>query len=257
MKYAKNLGDKMDISYYNYLAEDYNHKRQKPWKALIDFLKYVQIDNLDSPDFCLDIGCGNGRNFPLISSFSNHIIGLDNSIELLKLAQKNIEKQLTTPHMNDIDIQLILCSIGSIPIRPKTIGGVFMIAVIHHIKGKAKRRYIMKQIYEIVSDKGWLIVSLWRKYQKKYKWYFIKDLMKRFFLPEYKKKQIESGLSEFGDKNVPWILSKENKIISRFYHFFSRKEAKRLMNDFKTLEIVKLGGPGKADNFFFLLKKMS
>jgi SAM-dependent methyltransferase len=245
----------MNESYYNYLAEDYNHKRRKPWKALEDFLQKIDINKLGSSGYCLDIGCGNGRNFPLISFTSNHIIGLDNSIELLKFAQKNansfIEKKIERkPH-----IQLTLCSLDLLPIRSKTINSAYVIAVIHHIKKSKNRKVIMQQIYNIIKDNGWVIVSVWRKFQRKYRWFFFKDLMKRALLHNYSKLQAKEGLGEFGDKLVPWTLSKEGKTYLRFYHFFSYKEAKKLMNDFKIEDITKLGGPGKKDNFFFLLRK--
>lgn len=245
----------MTESYYNYLAEDYNHKRRKSWKALEDFLQEIGIDKLFYSGYCLDIGCGNGRNFPLISLTSNHIIGLDNSIELLKFAQKNANNQIkknieTKPH-----IQLILCSLDLLPIRSKAINGAYVIAVIHHIKGSKNRKLIMQQIYNILKDKGWVILSVWRKFQKKYRWFFLKDLMKRALIPNYSKVQTKKGLEEFGDKIVPWTLSKEGKIYHRFYHFFSHKEAKKLMDDFKIEVITKLGGPGKKDNFFFFLRK--
>jgi hypothetical protein len=115
----------------------------------------------------------------------------------------------------------------------------------------------MQQIHNILKDNGWVILSVWRKFQKKYRWFFFKDLMKRALIPNYSKIQNKKGLAEFGDKIVPWTLSKEGKIYHRFYHFFSHKEANRLVDNFKIEEISKLGGPGKKDNFFFFLSKVS
>lgn len=245
----------MGISYYNYLAEDYNLKRQKPWKALQDFFHRIENTNLKTCDLCLDIGCGNGRNFPLLSSVSSKIVGIDNSIELLKLAKKNMVLQMKDYDKANLSIQLILCSINSIPVRPEAVDGGSLIAVIHHIKGRNNRKAIMRQIYQAIKDNGWIIVSVWRKYQKKYRAYFLKDLIRRLFLPNYIKAQSKLGLEEFGDKQVPWTLSKENKTYLRFYHFFSLREARNLMKKFQTVKMIKLGGPGKKDNYFFLAKK--
>ena len=247
----------MKISYYNQLAEDYNHKRRKPWNALEEFLYNIEYKKLTSPRYCLDIGCGNGRNFPLISLNSHHIVGIDNSLELLKRAQENSNTQYKGYPENYTHIQLILCTIKSIPIRLNAIGGAFLIAVIHHIKGRNTRRKIMHQIYEIIETNGWLILSVWRKYQKKYRWYFLRDLMMRIFLPKYKRLQKQTELQEFGDKIVTWTLSKENKTYPRFYHFFSYKEAKQLMSNFEIIRMKKLGGSGKKDNFFYFLTKRS
>ncbi len=242
-------------SYYNYLAEDYDQKRKKPWKALEDFLQEIGINKLAFSGYCLDIGCGNGRNFPLISLTSNHIIGLDNSIELLRFAQKNANRHIKENSERNLHIQLILCSLNLLPIRSKAINSAYVIAVIHHIKSSKNRKMIMQQIYNIIKDNGWVIVSVWRKFQKKYRWFFFKDLVKRTLLPNYSKEQVQEGLGEFGDKIIPWTLSKEGKTYLRFYHLFSQKEAKKLINNFKIVETTKLGGPGKKDNFFFFLKK--
>jgi tRNA (uracil-5-)-methyltransferase TRM9 len=247
----------MKPSYYNQLAEDYNHKRENSWKALEKFLYNIEYNELKSPRYCLDIGCGNGRNFPLVSLNSYHIIGLDNSLELLKRAQMNSNNQFKGSLEKPTHIQLILCSIKSIPIRINAIGGAFLIAVIHHIKGRNARRNVMHQIYQIIETNGWLILSVWRKYQKKYRWYFLKDLIMRKFLQKDKKLQNQNELQEFGDKIVPWTVSKENKTYPRFYHFFSYKEAKRLLSNFEIIKVDKLGGPGKKDNFFFFLTKRS
>ncbi len=245
----------MDNTYYDYLANDYNLKRKKPWNALAEFLEDINRENLGSSGYCLDLGCGNGRNFPLYSSYSNHIIGLDNSIELLKKVQKNVEAMSNEQKKGLNHTQLILSSLKSLPIRSNVIHSVFMIAVIHHIKGIDNRNAIMEQIYDVIKGNGWLIISVWRRFQKRYKNFFIKDFIKRKVIENYSKEQEERGLSEYGDKFIPWTLSKEGKTYQRFYHFFSYREAKNLMEKFIISITKKLGGPNKKDNYFFLAKK--
>ena len=68
--------------------------------------------------------------------------------------------------------------------------------------------------------------------------------------------QNSTGLAEFGDKFIPWTVSKENKIYQRFYHFFTRKEVLTLFKDYKVLKINKWGGPTNRDNFFILAQKI-
>ena len=245
----------MQFSYYDSIAEDYDRKRKNPWHALVDFLEDIRFKNLVVSGYCLALGCGNGRNFSLYSQYSNYIIGLDNSIELLKLAQKNIKENPDNFKDKSLNIELILSSLQLLPFRPRVIRSVFIIAAIHHIRGLNYRISIMKQIYDILESKGYLILSVWRKFQKKFKFQFLRDYISRFLSPKYLKKQKEKGLSEFGDKYIPWTLSDQGKTYKRFYHFFSHKEVKKLVNHFRLLELKKLGGPHKKDNFFILAKK--
>jgi hypothetical protein len=67
--------------------------------------------------------------------------------------------------------------------------------------------------------------------------------------------QNKLDLEEFGDKFIPWTISKENLTYNRFYHFFSRKELKKLLQMYIIMELKKRGGPNKKDNFFVLAKK--
>jgi hypothetical protein len=73
----------------------------------------------------------------------------------------------------------------------------------------------------------------------------------------YRTTQNKRELEEFGDKFIPWTISKENLTYNRFYHFFSCKELKRLLKSFVIKELKKIGGPNKKDNFFVLAKKES
>jgi hypothetical protein len=68
-------------------------------------------------------------------------------------------------------------------------------------------------------------------------------------------KQKDKGLEDFGDKLVPWTLSKEKSVHLRFYHFFSKREVKKLLQDFEIIDFRLTGGPTDKDNFFVLARK--
>ncbi len=84
---------------------------------------------------------------------------------------------------------------------------------------------------------------------------FFFDGIKRSVSFKYKKQQEIDGLSQFGDKYIPWTLSEENMIFNRFYHFFSKREIKNLLKDFIIKEYKIMGGPNNNDNFFILAQK--
>lgn len=247
----------MEKDLYNFLAKDYHIKRSKPWKDLETFVKEIKEKEISFTGYNIDLGCANGRNFSLFIQPNNRLIGVDNSFEFLKIARDQLKSDNNLPKNSSNFIQLILSDILFLPIRPNVIQNIFSIATIHHIKDKTQLNYAISQYYCLLRDRGYFLFTVWRKYQKNYRTYFIKDKIKRLFNPKYRKIQINLGLNEYGDKFVPWTLSAEKKTYNRFYHFFSHKEIKKLLNKYIILEFKKMGGPNKTDNFFVLAKKES
>jgi SAM-dependent methyltransferase len=245
----------MEGSNFNQIANDYHLKRKKPWRPLEFFLNHLRNKSYTFRGLNLDLGCASGRNFKLMYSPPNKLIGIDLSIELLKIAKSNLKDINQFSQFESKFIQLLLGDITHLPIRQNSMQNVFSIATIHHVKKKSERKNTMLQIYELLEEGGNLIVTVWRKWQKKFRRYFLFEWFKRKFATDYKKQQELNGLGEFGDKYVPWTLSKEQVIYDRFYHFFSKNEMKKLLKNFKILEFRITGGPTNKDNFFIFARK--
>ena len=246
----------MNKKIYDYLALDYHNKRFYPWKDFASFYnKFIQ-EGISFNGICADIGCGNGRNFKIFLQSDIKLIGIDNSIEFLKISRNRIRKGNEYSAKDQRFIHLIQSDFNALPIRPEVVNNIFSIAAIHHIKTINNQDYALKQFYSILKNNGYILLTVWRKYQKKYRSYFIRDWLKRLFSSSYKMKQRNQGLLEFGDKFIPWTISKENLTYNRFYHLFSKKELKKLLASFKLKEMKKRGGPNKKDNFFVLAQKV-
>jgi len=246
----------MEKDLYNFIAADFSKKKSKPWKDLETFVEEIKEKEISFLGYNIDLGCANGRNFSVFIQPNNKLIGVDNSFEFLKIARDHIKSDNNLPKNSSNFIQLILSDILFLPIRPNVIQNILSIATIHHINDKTQLNYAISQIYYLLRNKGYFLFTVWRKYQKNYRSYFIKDKIKRLFNPKYRKIQIKLGLNEYGDKFVPWTLSAEKKTYNRFYHFFSNKEIKKLLNEYIILEFKKMGGPNKKDNFFILAQKV-
>lgn len=244
-------------STYNLIAKDYHLKRKKPWKDFENFILHLKNKYYKFFGNTIDLGCANGRHFEILSTFSEKLIGIDNSNEFLKIATSRLKNLELTFRALKSTPQLILSDICYLPIRPKSFHNVFSIATIHHIHTNLERKKFFSQIYNILKPGGYCCITLWRKFQKKYRFYFIRDLIKRVFSNQYRIKQKEKGLNYFGDKLVSWKISTDNKIYYRFYHFFSKNEVKKIIKGFKIREFKKLGGPNKKDNFFILTQKLN
>ncbi|MFX1568500.1 MAG: class I SAM-dependent methyltransferase [Promethearchaeota archaeon] len=245
----------MKKSCFNHIAQDYHLKRKKPWRPLESFINYLNKKKYIFNGVILDLGCGNGRNFKVLGISPKKLVGIDLSLELLKNAFTNLKdiNQYSIKESNFI--QILHGDISYLPFRPNIADTIFSIAAIHHIKNNSERKKSIMQIYDILRDNGNIILTVWRKWQKKYRFYFFSEWFKRNFIYNYKKQQGVIGLKEFGDKYVPWTLSKDQKTYNRFYHFFSKNELKKLLIGFKINEFQISGGPSNRDNFFIFAEK--
>ena len=247
----------MNKKTYDVLALDYHQKRFYPWRDFATFYNKLVKKGISFNGICADFGCGNGRNFKIFLQSDIKLIGIDNSIEFLKISRNRLRTGNDYTMKEQKSIDLIQSDIKAIPIRPNVVNNIFSIAVIHHIKDLNNRIYVIEQFYAILKNNGYILSTVWRKYQKKYRYHFIRDWLKRLYSSSYRIKQYNLDLGEFGDKFIPWTISKEKLTYNRFYHFFSRKELKKLLRSFKLKEMKKRGGPNKKDNFFVLTKKES
>lgn len=246
----------MEKNSYDFFAKDYHNKRRHHWKDLEIFLRELADKEIHFHGINLDLGCANGRNFDLFLQSNSKLVGIDNSIELLRLARKRLEEQNIKSKFNPKFINLVLSDVKALPLRPNAIKNVFSIATIHHIKRNIHRNEMITQLYSILKNNGFFVLTVWRRYQKKYRFYFIYDRIRRLLIPKYNKTQENLGLIEYGDKYIPWTISNKNLTYNRYYHFFSLKEIKNLLKIYLIKVILKRGGPNRKDNYFILTQKV-
>ena len=61
--------------------------------VIADLNTYTQ--NIDKNDCILEIGCGTGRiTQKILEQKPKHVIGVDNSLDMLKIAQKKLKKYI-------------------------------------------------------------------------------------------------------------------------------------------------------------------
>ena len=240
---------------FDRIANDFHLKRRKPWRPIEYYVKHLNRSGYRFSGYTIDLGCANGRHFKLFKNRQNKLIGIDFSLEFLKIAKAHLRDIEEFSIQESNNIQLLRADLKNLPIRENVISNIFSIATIHHVKDKDERERAIRDLYTRLKDKGFLIITVWRKWQKRYMGYFLNDLTKRVLKPYHKKQQEEKGLIEFGDKYVPWTLSQEGKTYYRFYHFFSKREIKKILQNFTIKEFLIMGGPSNKDNFFIFAQK--
>ncbi|MHA1240105.1 MAG: class I SAM-dependent methyltransferase, partial [Promethearchaeota archaeon] len=124
----------MNQKIYDILALDYHQKRLYPWKDFeLCFNKLIQ-KGVSFNGVNIDLGCANGRNFKVFLQSNIKLIGIDNSIEFLKISRNRLKSGNNYTMKEKRSIELIQSDINSIPIRPDAVNNIFSIATIHHIK---------------------------------------------------------------------------------------------------------------------------
>lgn len=243
----------MSDFYFNHIAEDYYNKRKKPWRPLISFMEDLKNEGFSFTGVSVDLGCAHGRHFDLFLNPQTKLIGIEKSFEFLQIARQFITDTLEFTSEQKKQLFLVHADFRFIPLRPNCIDNVFSIASLHHIKGQNHRDEHVMQIYQILKKNGLFIVTVWRKWQKKFR----KKILKRLFLKIIFWGGINKNprLPESGDVMVPWTLSSKNITIKRFYHLFTKRELVKLLWKFTIHVVEKSGGKSNKDNFFALVQK--
>ncbi|NCN07659.1 class I SAM-dependent methyltransferase [Candidatus Falkowbacteria bacterium] len=212
-------------SLYNKIAEDFYQTRKKPW-PITDLIKSYT----DSAKNIIDIGCGSGRLSELIAD-NQYYLGIDNSSELIKIAQNNYyNRKNLTFQVQDITDNIL---------TTKKFDLGLMIAVIHHIPTTELQLKILKNIYKSLAIGGDLIITSWNLWQKDY----------RHHLFNYKLKFRQYKILSFNDAFIPWKKNNVNE--SRYVHSFSKAELKKLLelSGFQIQEIFYEASGQKTSRF--------
>lgn len=215
------------------IAESFDKTRRKPWIQCVDF-----INTLPKNYVVADIGCGNGRHLIPCAKRCKRVIGVDFSRELLKIVKDKLEKEQIC------NAELVCSNVLNLPIQDNSIDAVLFIAALHNIKGRNNRIKSLKEIKRVLKEDGKALISVWSRWQDKYRKMFLKKWFKHF------------GKEEFGDIDIYWRQHGFN--IPRFYHLYSKRE---FLKDLKhagfeilNTEDVMIKSKKYPDNFFVICR---
>lgn len=216
------------------IAKSFDVTRRKPWKQCIDF-----INELPESAIVADLGCGNGRHLIPCADHCKKVIGLDISKNLLQITQDKIRK-------NGLgNVNLIHGNLVDLPFKDNSLDAILYIASLHNIKGRENRICSLKNVKRVLKKDGKALISVWSRWQDKYRRYFLKQLF--------------THKGEFGDIEIYW--KQHNIDVPRFYHLYSKRE---FIEDVKHsgLKINKIFGIKKYsklynDNYFIITEYMS
>lgn len=190
---------------YNTIAEEFSSSRVFPWEELQLFIPYIK-DNFK----ILDLGCGNGRLLKVLKESKSSIeyTGIDFSNKLIEQAKKDFPNYIfRVEDMNNLDFE------------ENSFDMIFMIASFHHLETKKERLELLKKINKWLKPGGYLFMTNWNLFQKKYFKFLFKNIFKK---------------KAWNDFFIPWqTYSKSGEKLWRFYHSFTRKELEYLLKKTK------------------------
>ncbi|MEK7118090.1 MAG: class I SAM-dependent methyltransferase, partial [Patescibacteria group bacterium] len=130
---------------YDTVAGEFSASRSKFWDELAFLVLCVKRG-----DNVLDIGCGNGRLFPLIKERRAKYTGIDCSEGLIHEA-----KQLHH------DGEFVVSDALALPFQNNTFDIAYSFAVIHHIPGKELRAQFVREAARVLHRNGIIVLSAW------------------------------------------------------------------------------------------------
>ncbi|MBU1329498.1 MAG: class I SAM-dependent methyltransferase [Gammaproteobacteria bacterium] len=140
-------------------AQQYLHKHQDGLARRLSHWRDVQVarqalKQVDEPNLVLDLPCGAGRFWPLLSEQPNRVIlAADNSADMLATARAAQPKAVVAR------VNTFKTSAFAIDLGDKAVDCIFCIRLLHHIESAEHRLAILREFHRVSRDS--LIVSLW------------------------------------------------------------------------------------------------
>ena len=205
---------------YNRIAKYFSDSRYDTWSELEQFKKYVK----DGQNI-LDWGCGNGRLLFLFKGEKIKYFGIDNSIELLKIARKKFGKEVKEGRAK------FYCTAKKAKKFPDGFFDlVFMIASLHHLPDEKTRLELLEKTYREMKEGAMLIITVW-------------NLKSDWATEKIKKDWKIIGENDF---LIPWKDEKSRVLVERDYHDFSEGELIDLLKK-AGFKIIKLDFYSKSN----------
>lgn len=193
---------------YDLMADKFSETRKFFWRDL-EFIGDYAKDG----DKVLDYGCGNGRLLELLARKNVNYTGVDVSQKLIDIAKNKYKPE-------NIEFYKINASQSSLAFENNYFNTVYSIAVFHHIPGEELRKEIIKEIYRVTKPGGYIIITVWNLWQKRY----IKNILKNWL-----NKIIGESKLDWNDCYVTF-KNNQGKVFNRYHYVFTKNELKSLFS---------------------------
>jgi ubiquinone/menaquinone biosynthesis C-methylase UbiE len=185
---------------YDRMAREFSSTRERFWSELA-FLAEHAMPGMR----VLDIGCGNGRFYPLLSERQVDYVGVDNSRGLLDEARKKYP-----------GITFTEGDATALPFPDRTFDIAFSFATIHHIPSAALRARFVAEAARVLKPGAPLIITTWFLREPPYRRAVLKSMLTGAF---------HIGGLDTGEIMLTFGKQKH----ARYLHAFTMKEFEALL----------------------------
>jgi len=210
----------LNNEFYQKHSESFDRSREYYWEGFKDALKYIKKGQK-----ILDLGCGNARFYKFLKENNSEIeyLGVDSNEKFIK------ENKIKYPEAN-FELKDI---ISNSPQTNEKFNIIVIFGVTHHLPKREFRKNWFKNLEQLLTENGILVISFWN---------FDKSKDDLNFIPkEYIKEQ--------GDYFLGW---KGDYSSHRYCHDYNQnelEEIKNILSNFKIIEEF-----NKEDNHYLILK---
>ncbi len=190
---------------YNRIAKFFSDTRQYIWTELKELGGYVK-----NGDNVLDWGCGSGRIILMLKDKNINYFGIDQSDELLKIAEKTFSKEI-----KDGWVHFSSNATKEKEFSDDFFDVVFMVASFHHLPNRKTRLGLFKKVFREIKTGGSLIITVWN------------------LESDWAKEKINKGWKVVGENDflIPWKNPQGEVLVERYYHHFSKQELQGLLKE--------------------------
>ncbi len=214
---------------YNAIAPDFSNTRNKWWTGL-EKLADLALEG----GKVLDVGCGNGRMAEVFKIKNVDYLGVDNSEELIKIAQQKYASDKKIKFA--VDDMVDLKTTGQFDL-------IIMIAALHHLPTKELRLKALQSVFKLLKPGAKFVMYNWHLWSWSYRKRYWSSLL------NFKEKK-EYGLTDWRDALIPW--KPLNKTDKRYVHSFTKRELRQLLKQAGFfIEDIYYDTRGKRTNFIF------
>jgi ubiquinone/menaquinone biosynthesis C-methylase UbiE len=150
---------------YNNMASEFSASRAKFWEEL-EFLAEHATPGMN----VLDIGCGNGRFYPLMKARDVLYTGVDNSLGLLK------EARHAFPNTAFVEGDATM-----LPFPDHFFDIAYSFATLHHIPSRALREKFIQEAARVLKPGSTFVLTVWELWAPKYFGKLLRDALKGLF----------------------------------------------------------------------------
>lgn len=243
--------NQLNQHFYQTVTEPFNNSRSYYWQGWNKLVPYVQELTAErTRTIVMDVGCGNGR-FGLflreqIPEESIQYVGVDNSNELLEIAQRQYQYVRMEPKFIELDLVESLLDDSLVEkLSDHRAHFIAVLGVLHHIPSLELRQKLITDLGKLIVKNGYLAFTTWN--------FMESERLQKKVVPANKVSIDETEL-EAHDMILDW---QRGVTAYRYCHYADEDERRQLIANSELTEASQFTADGKSSklNTYVVLQK--